>query len=159
MNHWMVKSEPEAYSFAQFRKDKTTAWTGVRSFPARLHLRAMKKGDEVFFYHSVSEKAVVGLATVLKTAYPDPTVEKDEKNDWVCVDLQAGQALPRPATLEEIKKQKGLEKLPLLRQARLSVLPVTARKPPFCDDWVAARIFFRLKSEIMTPASCHWPKL
>jgi predicted RNA-binding protein with PUA-like domain len=121
----MVKSEPEAYSFAQFRKDKTTAWTGVRNYTARINLRAMKKGDEAFFYHSITEKAVVGLATVIKTAYPDPTVEADEKGDWFCVDLKAGRALPRPVTLEEIKKQKGLEKLPLLRQSRLSVIPVT----------------------------------
>jgi len=122
----MVKSEPEAYSFAQFCKDKTTAWTGVRNFTARINLRAMKKGDEVFFYHSVTEKAVVGLATVIKTAYPDPTVEADEKSEWVCVDLKAGKALPCPITLEEIKKQKGLAKIPLLRQSRLSVLPVTS---------------------------------
>ena len=81
MKHWMVKSEPESYSFAQFRQDKTTAWTGVRSYAARIFLRAMEKGDEVFFYHSVSDKAVVGLATVTRTAYPDPTVEPGEKGD------------------------------------------------------------------------------
>jgi len=126
VNYWMVKSEPEAYSFAQFRKDKTTAWTGVRSFPARVHLRAMKKGDEVFFYHSVSEKAVIGLATVIKTAYPDPTVEADEKGEWLCVDLKVGKALPRPVTLEEIKRHRDLKNLPLVRQGRLSVLPVTS---------------------------------
>jgi len=125
VKHWMVKSEPEAYSFAQFRKDKTAAWTGVRSFAARIFLRAMEKGDEVFFYHSVTEKAVVGLATVIKTAYPDPTVEADEKGDWVCVELKAGKALPRPITLEEIKAHRDLKNLPLIRQSRLSVLPLT----------------------------------
>ncbi len=121
----MVKSEPEAYSFAQLRKDKTTAWTGVRNFAARIFLRSMEKGDEVFFYHSVSEKAVVGLATVIRTAYPDPTVEADEKGEWVCVDLKAGKALPHPVTLEAIKAHGGLKKMPLIRQSRLSVMPVT----------------------------------
>jgi predicted RNA-binding protein with PUA-like domain len=121
----MVKSEPAAYSFAQFQKDKTTAWTGVRNYAARIHLRSMKKDDEVFFYHSVSEKAVVGLALVIKTAYPDATVEADEKGEWVCVDLKAGKALPRPVTLEEIKTHSGLKKLPLIRQSRLSVIPLT----------------------------------
>ncbi len=81
MKHWLVKTEPDAYSFAQFQKDKTTAWTGVRNYAARINLRAMAKGDEVFVYHSVSDKAVVGLATVSKTAYPDPTVEPDEKGE------------------------------------------------------------------------------
>lgn len=121
----MVKSEPEAYSFKQLQKDKTTAWTGVRNFAARIHLRSMKKGDEVFFYHSVSEKAVVGLATVIKTAYPDPTVEADEKGDWVCVDLKAGKPFPQPVTLEQIKARNDLTKLPLIRQSRLSVMPVS----------------------------------
>jgi predicted RNA-binding protein with PUA-like domain len=120
----MVKSEPESYSFAQFRKDKTTAWTGVRNYTARINLRAMAKGDEVFFYHSVSEKAVVGLATVIKTAYPDPTVEPDEKSEWFCVDLKAGSALPRPISLEEIKKHPTLKNLLLVRQSRLSVVPI-----------------------------------
>jgi predicted RNA-binding protein with PUA-like domain len=126
VRHWLVKSEPETYSFAQFRKDKTTAWTGVRNFQARNFLQAMAKGDEVFFYHSVSEKALVGLATVVKTAYPDPSVDADEKGAWVCVDLKAGPALPRPVTLEEIKVTASLRELPLLRQSRLSVQPIEA---------------------------------
>jgi predicted RNA-binding protein with PUA-like domain len=125
VNHWLVKSEPEAYSFAQLRKDKTTAWTGVRNYQARIFLRAMKKGDVAFFYHSVSEKAVVGEATVVKTAYPDPTSD-DPKNEWVCVDLKAGPAFAHPVTLEAIKSAPALKKLPLLRQSRLSVLPVNA---------------------------------
>jgi predicted RNA-binding protein with PUA-like domain len=125
VNHWLVKSEPEAYSFAQLRKDKTTAWTGVRNYTARNFLRAMKKGDAVFFYHSVTEKAVVGEARVIKTAYPDPTSD-DPKGDWVCVDLKAGAALPHPVTLEQIKSTPALKNLPLLRQSRLSVSPVSA---------------------------------
>jgi predicted RNA-binding protein with PUA-like domain len=126
MKHWLVKSEPEAYSFAQFRKDKSTAWTGVRNFAARNFLKAMAKGDEVFFYHSMTDKAVVGVATVTKTAYPDPTAEADEKGEWFCVELKAGAALPRPVPLETIKKTPSLAKMELLRQSRLSVQPVTA---------------------------------
>jgi predicted RNA-binding protein with PUA-like domain len=122
----LVKSEPETYSFAQLQKDKTTAWTGVRNYSARIFLREMARGDEVFVYHSVTEKAVVGLATVVKPAYPDPTVEADEKGEWVCVDLKALRALPRAVTLEEIKADPALKKLPLLRQSRLSVLPVSS---------------------------------
>jgi len=124
VKHWLVKSEPEAYSFAQFRKDKTTAWTGVRNFQARNFLKAMAKGDEVFVYHSVSEKAVVGLATVVKTAYPDPTVEPDEKGEWVCVELKAGKALPHPVTLDTIKAHRTLKDILLVRQSRLSVTPL-----------------------------------
>lgn len=125
MKHWLVKSEPETYSFAQFQKDKTTAWTGVRNYTARIHLRAMASGDEVFFYHSMTEKAVVGVATVLKTAYPDPTVEPGEKAEWFCVDLKAGKAFPKPVTLAAIKADSKLKKMELLRQSRLSVTPVT----------------------------------
>ncbi len=125
MNHWLVKSEPEAYSFSQFRKDKTTAWTGVRNYTARNFLKAMAKGDEVFFYHSMTDKAVVGLATVAKTAYSDPTVESGEKGDWVCVELKAAAPFTRPVTLDKIKKTPALAKMELLRQSRLSVSPVT----------------------------------
>ncbi len=125
MNHWLVKSEPESYSFAQLRQDQTTAWTGVRNFAARNFLKAMKKGDAVFFYHSVTEKAVVGLASVVKEAYPDPSVEPGEKGGWVCVELKAGKAFPRPVSLETIKANPKLKELPLVRQGRLSVGPVS----------------------------------
>ena len=124
MKHWIVKSEPGTYSFDQFRKDKTTAWTGIRNFQARNFLKAMAKGDEVFFYHSVSEKAVVGLSTVTKTAYPDPTVEPGEKGDWVCVELKAGMALPHPVSLDQIKAHRTLKNILLVRQSRLSVIPL-----------------------------------
>jgi predicted RNA-binding protein with PUA-like domain len=128
VNYWLVKSEPEAYSFAQFQKDKTTAWTGVRNYTARINLRAMAKGDEVFVYHSMSDKAIVGMATVIKTAYPDPTVETDEKGEWVCVDLKAGKAFPTPVTLEAVKAHKMLKEMQLVRQSRLSVAPVTEKE-------------------------------
>ncbi len=124
----MVKTEPEAYSFAQFQKDKTTSWTGVRNYTARINLRAMAKGDEVFVYHSVSDKAIVGLATVIKTAYPDPTVEPDEKTEWFCVDLKAGKALPKPVTLETVKAHPMLKNMLLVKQSRLSVCPVTDKE-------------------------------
>ncbi len=118
---WMVKQEPEAYPFSKLVEDKTTDWTGVRNFQARNFLREMKKGDLVFYYHSVSEKAVVGLAKVEKEAFPDPT--RDE-GDWVCVVLEAVKALPTPVTLANIKAEKKLAELPLIRQSRLSVMPV-----------------------------------
>jgi predicted RNA-binding protein with PUA-like domain len=124
VKHWLVKTEPEAYSFAQFQKDKTTAWTGIRNYTARINLRAMAKGDEVFVYHSVSEKAVAGVATVVRTAYADPTVEPGEKAEWVCVDLKAGKAFPKPVSLEAIKAHRTLKDLLLVRQSRLSVSPL-----------------------------------
>jgi predicted RNA-binding protein with PUA-like domain len=124
VNHWLVKSEPEAYSFTQFRKDKTTAWTGVRNYAARNFMKAMAKGDEVFFYHSMTDKAVVGAATVSKTAFPDPTVEPGEKGDWICVELKAGVIFPKPVTLEQVKATSSLRDMALLRQSRLSVQPV-----------------------------------
>jgi predicted RNA-binding protein with PUA-like domain len=127
MKHWLVKTEPEAYSFAQLQKDKTTAWTGIRNYTARINLRAMAKGDEVFVYHSVSDKAVVGLATVSRTAYPDPTVEPGEKAEWFCVDLKAGKALPHPVSLETIKAHRILKDMLLVRQSRLSVAPLSEK--------------------------------
>jgi predicted RNA-binding protein with PUA-like domain len=128
VKHWLVKSEPEAYSFAQLQKDKSTAWTGIRNYTARINLRAMAKGDEVFVYHSMTEKAVVGIAKVLKTAYPDPTVEPDEKAEWFCVDLKADKALPKPVTLETVKAHPLLKKMELVRQSRLSVIPVSDKE-------------------------------
>ena len=123
MNYWLVKSEPETYSWSQFLKDGRTAWTGVRNFAARLHLRAMKSGDRVFFYHSGDGKSVVGLARVAKEFYPDPTADE---GDWSCVDLRPEKELAKPVTLAQIKADKILKEMVLVKQSRLSVSPVTA---------------------------------
>lgn len=123
MNHWLVKQEPTAYSFDAFLKDGGTAWTGVRNFQARNHLRAMRKGDKVLFYHSVVGKEVVGLAEVVREAYPDPTASE---GDWSCVDLRPVRKFAKPVTLEEIKAEPSLADIALLRQSRLSVMPLSA---------------------------------
>ncbi|EEF61078.1 EVE domain-containing protein [Pedosphaera parvula] len=117
-NYWLVKQEPEAYSWTTFVKDGKTAWTGVRNFLARNNLRSMKKGDFVLFYHSVSEKQVVGLAKVEKEGYADPTATE---GDWVAVDLVPVKTLGKPVTLEVIKADKILKDMLLVRQSRLSV--------------------------------------
>ncbi len=122
MNYWLAKSEPEAYSWETFLKDGKTAWTGVRNFQARNNLRAMKRGDLVFFYHSVSDKQIVGIAKVEKEAYRDATADE---GDWSCVDLVPLKALKTPVTLEQIKSDKLLKDMPLVKQSRLSVTPVT----------------------------------
>src|SRR5579859_6143209 len=122
MQYWLVKQEPEAYSWAAFVKDGRTAWTGVRNFQARNNLRSMKKGDLVLHYHSVSDKQVVGIARVDKEAYADPTADE---GDWVCVDLVPLKALDAPVSLEAIKADKTLADMLLVRQGRLSVQPVT----------------------------------
>src|SRR5580698_234030 len=120
--HWLVKAEPEAYSWTTFVKDGGTAWTGVRNFAARNHLRAMKKGDPVLYYHSVTEKQVVGVARVAKEAYADPTAKE---GDWSAVNLAPVEALARPVSLDTIKSDKVLKGMELLRQTRLSVSPLT----------------------------------
>ncbi len=119
--YWMVKQEPTAYAWEEFVKDGQTNWTGVRNFQARNHLREMKKGDQVFYYHSVVGKEVVGVAVVSKPAFPDPTAGE---GDWSCVELQPKKALKRPVTLEEIKADASLKTIPLVRQSRLSVIPL-----------------------------------
>jgi predicted RNA-binding protein with PUA-like domain len=119
--YWLVKQEPEAYSWADFVKDGKTAWTGVRNFQARNNLRAMKKGDPVLYYHSVSEKQAVGLARVEREAYADPTASE---GDWSAVDLTPLKPLAKPVTLETIKSDPILKYLPLVRNSRLSVSPV-----------------------------------
>jgi predicted RNA-binding protein with PUA-like domain len=122
MNYWLIKSEPEAYSWATFLKDGKTAWTGVRNFQARNNLRAMEKGDLVFFYHSGENKEVVGMAKVVKAAYPDPTADD---GDWSCVDLAPTKPLAKPVTLAAVKADKVLREMPLAQNSRLSVSPVT----------------------------------
>ena len=122
MNYWLVKSEPDAYSWAQFVQDGKTSWTGVRNFAARLNLRAMKQGDPVFFYHSVSDKQIVGLARVATEFYPDPTAQE---GDWSCVDLEPVKPLKNPVTLQAIKADKILKGMKLVKQSRLSVTPLT----------------------------------
>lgn len=126
MNHWLVKQEPSAYSWEDFQRDGKTSWTGVRNFQARNHLRSMAPGDRVLFYHSVTGKAVVGIAEVARAAYPDPTAPH---GDWSCVDLIPLKPLKRPVTLEQIKSTPSLAQVGLLRQSRLSVMPLT--KPEY----------------------------
>ena len=125
MNYWLVKQEPEAYSWTTFSSEKRTAWTGVRNFQARNNLRAMKKGELVLYYHSGEQKAVVGIARVDKSAYPDPTANE---GDWSSVDLQALKPLKTPVTLQTIKSDSILKTMRLVRQSRLSVTPVTAEE-------------------------------
>ena len=119
MNYWLVKQEPTTYPWEQFVRDGGTAWTGVRNFQARNNLRSMAPGDRVLYYHSVVGKAVVGVAEVARAAYPDPT-----DGDWSCVDLKPMEALRRPVTLEEIKAEPTLAEIALLKQSRLSVMPL-----------------------------------
>ena len=122
MAYWLVKSEPSAYSWEQLEKDKQTVWSGVRNYAARLHLRSMKKGDEVFFYHSNEGTDIVGIAKVIKEAYQDPTTDDDR---WVAVDLKPHRKIKNPVTLDTIKKDKRLANMALVRIGRLSVQPVT----------------------------------
>lgn len=122
MNYWLVKSEPSKYSWETFLKDKKTFWDGVRNYQARNNLMAMKKGDLVLFYHSVEGKEIVGIAEVIKEHYPDPTVE-DER--WVAVDIKPVETLRNAVTLEKIRKDSRLQNIALIRQQRLSVMPLT----------------------------------
>lgn len=125
MQYWLVKSEPEKYSWNDLVKDGKTCWDGVRNFQARNNLQQMQPGDLVLFYHSVSEKAVVGIAKVDRAAYQDPTTA-DEK--WVAVDLVPERDFKDPVSLEQIKKDKRLENIALLRQSRLSVMPLRSEE-------------------------------
>jgi predicted RNA-binding protein with PUA-like domain len=119
MAHWLMKSEPESYSWDDLVRDGGTEWDGVRNNAARLHLKAMKAGDEAFLYHSMSDKAVVGIMRITREAQPDP---KD--SDWVSVRVEPVRPLPRPVTLAEIKAEPKLARMELIRQSRLSVAPV-----------------------------------
>jgi predicted RNA-binding protein with PUA-like domain len=121
-NFWLVKQEPSSYSWSDFLAEGETSWTGVRNFSARNNLRKMRPGDEVLFYHSGDEKAVVGIAKVTRTAYPDRTANE---GDWSTVDLAAVKPLARPVSLREIKANSRLKGIALVRQSRLSVMPLT----------------------------------
>jgi predicted RNA-binding protein with PUA-like domain len=122
MAYWLVKSEPDTYSWKKFTEEKQTVWNGVRNYAARLHMKAMKKGDEVFFYHSNEGLEIVGIAKVAKEAYQDPTTDDDR---WVAVDLKVHKKLKKPVPLDNIKKEKRLANMALVRIGRLSVQPVT----------------------------------
>ena len=122
MAYWLVKSEPSKYSWEQFQKDKKTFWDGVRNYAARNFLKAMKKGDQVFFYHSNEGLEIVGIAVVAKESYQDPTTDDEA---WVVVDLKPKKKLKKPVTLQQIKQEKKLANMALVKLGRLSVTPVT----------------------------------
>ena len=122
---WIIKQEPSQYNWKQFEKDRETYWDGVRNYQARNNLKNMKKGDNLLFYHSVVGKEIVGIAEVTREAYPDPTTD-DER--WVVVDLKPIKPFKVPVTLDEIKTHKELSEIALIKQARLSVMPITKKE-------------------------------
>ena len=123
MNYWLVKSEPSTFSWDDLVRDKKTVWDGVRNFQARNNLKAMKKGDLAFFYHSNEDKAIVGMAKIVKEAYPEP---KD--NNWIAVDIAPDKKLKNPVSLAQIKTDKRLANMVLVKSSRLSVQPVKAEE-------------------------------
>lgn len=125
MNYWLIKSEPNEYSYDDLVKLGKDHWDGVRNYAARKHLKAMKKGDLAFFYHSVNEKQIVGIAECVTEHYPDPTTDDDR---WVVVDFVAKQKLEKPVSLDQIKKEPALANMALVRIARLSVQPVSQKE-------------------------------
>ena len=135
MSYWLVKSEPSVYSYDDLVKEKETVWSGIRNYAARLHLRGMKKGDEVFFYHSNEGTDIVGIAKVSKESFQDPTTEDDK---WVAVNLKPVKKLKNPVSLETIKKDKRLANMALVRIGRLSTQPVTE------EEW---KIIMKLAGE------------
>ena len=126
MAHWLMKSEPSSYSWQDLVRDGSTEWDGVRNNAARLHLKAMKAGDEAFFYHSMDERAVIGIMRIAREAAPDP-----RDSDWVSVKVEPVRALEQPVTLKAIKAEPRLQKMELIRQSRLSVAPVRD------EEWAA----------------------
>lgn len=125
-NYWMMKSEPGEYSFDDLVKDGKTKWDGVRNYQARNNMKLMKKGDEVLIYHSVTEKAVAGIAKVVKEHYPDPV--DNEKGQWVLVDIAPVKAFKNKVTLADVKERKSLQEIALVRQSRLSVMPLLKKE-------------------------------
>ena len=124
-NYWLLKSEPSTWSWNDQIKHKITMWDGVRNYQARNNLIKMKKGDLCFFYHSVSEKLIVGIVEVVKESYPDPT---DKSRKFVVVDVKTKSKIKKAINLEMIKKTSGLENIPLLKQSRLSVMPISNKE-------------------------------
>jgi predicted RNA-binding protein with PUA-like domain len=122
MNYWLVKSEPYKYPWDQLLKDGRTYWDGVRNYQARNNLQAMKNGDQVLFYHSNEGLAVVGIARVVREAYQDPTTDDSR---WVAVDIEPAETLAKPVSLTDMKKDKRLQNIGLIKQAQLSVMPLT----------------------------------
>ncbi len=122
MNYWLVKSEPSEYSWQRFKDEGRTMWDGVRNYQARNNLKAMKKGDLVLFYHSITEKSIVGIAKVSREFYPDPTASNDK--GWVVVDLVPEMELENPVSLSSVKSDPRLENIALVKQGRLSVMPL-----------------------------------
>ena len=125
MAFWLVKSEPDAFSWDQQMANGVEPWTGVRNHTAKLNLKAMRKGDRAFFYHSNIGKQVVGVVQVVREAYPDPTIAPGEKGDWVCVDMKAVRPLATPVTLAQLRADPDFAEFALIRQSRLSVMAVT----------------------------------
>jgi predicted RNA-binding protein with PUA-like domain len=125
MNYWLIKQNPESYSFSDLKKEKKTDWTGVRNYQARNFMRDMKKGDQALFYHSGKEKAVVGLVEIAKEAFPDPSATE---GDWVAVVLKPAETFKVTVSLEQIKATKELQNMLLLRNSRLSVLSVEKKE-------------------------------
>ena len=136
MAYWLIKSEPSVYSWQQFVKEKQTCWSGIRNYAARLHLRSMKKGDKAFYYHSNEGMEIVGIATVVKKSYQDPTTP-DER--WVAVDVKVFKALKNPVSLQQKKNDKRLANMALVRLGRLSTQPVTE------EEW---KIVMELAGEV-----------
>ena len=124
MKYWLLKSEPSTWSWSDQKKIKTTMWDGVRNYQARNNLKAMKNNDKCFFYHSVNEKKIVGIVSVVKEYYPDPT---DKSKQFVAVDVNADKSLPNPVSLEQIKKEIRLSHIALIKQSRLSVMPIDSK--------------------------------
>ena len=124
--YWLLKTEPDTYSFQQLLQDQTTNWNGIRNFQARNYLKLLKRGDLVLIYHSGKERAVIGIARVIKESYPD--LDPNHPGDWVQVDLEQVKSLKHPVTLATIKEHPKLSKIPLLRQSRLSVMPIQSEE-------------------------------
>ena len=132
MNYWLIKTEPEEYSFDDLVKDKNAIWDGIRNYQARNNLKKMKRGEKILVYHTGKFKEIVGIAKVIKEYYADPS---DKTNSWVVVELEAEKQLNKPFKLEQIKKEKLLCDIPLLKQGRLSVMPITNKEFNFVVSW------------------------